>query len=132
MFLVYKMEYLHPVSDITSIQMVPYSPKYREEYKRIYNQCYHEMRQALKIEPVDYIQDDSFFESCMDKVFLLLSGEEIIGSVKIKNNEIDDLIVNAKYQSQGYGKQILNKPKCFPAICTSKVKRATISPAVAT
>ena len=107
MFLVYEMEYLHPVSDKTLIQMVPYSPKYREEYKRIYNQCYHEMRQSLKIEPVDFIQDNSFFESGMDKVFLLLCNEEIIGSVALKDNEIDDLIVNVKYQSQGYGRQIL-------------------------
>ena len=107
MFLVYEMEYLHPVSDKTSIQMIPFSSKYQEEYKRIYNQCYHEMRQALKIEPVDYIQDDSFFESFMDKVFLLLCNDEIIGSVALKDNEIDDLIVNVKYQSQGYGKQIL-------------------------
>ena len=107
MFLVYEMEYLHPVSDKTSIQMIPFSSKYQEEYKRIYNQCYHEMRQSLKIEPVDFIQDDSFFQSGMDNVFLLFSGEEIIGSVALKDNEIDDLIVNAKYQSQGYGKQIL-------------------------
>ena len=107
MFLVYEMEYLHPVNDKTSIQMIPFSSKYQEEYKRIYNQCYHEMRQSLKIEPVDYIQDDSFFESGMDKVFLLLCNEEIIGGVALKDNEIDDLIVNAKYQSQGYGRQIL-------------------------
>lgn len=43
----------------------------------------------------------------MDKVFLLLCNEEIIGSIALKDNEIDDLIVDAKYQSQGYGKQIL-------------------------
>ena len=107
MFLVYEMEYLHPVNDKTSIQMIPYSPKYREEYKRIYNQCFHEMRQELKIEPVDFIRDDTFFELGMDKVFLFLGGEEIIGSVALKDNEIDDLIVNVKYQNQGYGKQIL-------------------------
>ena len=107
MFLVYEMEYLHPVSDKTSIQMIPFSSKYQEEYKRIYNQCYHEMRQSLKIEPVDFIQDNSFFESGMGKVFLLLCNDEIIGSVALKDNEIDDLIVNVKYQSQGYGKQIL-------------------------
>ena len=78
MFLVYEMEYLHPVNDKTSIQMIPFSSKYQEEYKRIYNKCYHEMRQALKIEPVDYIQDNSFFESGMDKVFLLLCNEQEI------------------------------------------------------
>ena len=107
MFLVYEMEYLHPVNDKTSIQMIPFSSTYQEEYKRIYNKCYHEMRQSLKIEPVDFIQDNSFFESGMDKVFLLLCNEEIIGSVALKDNEIDDLIVNVKYQNQGYGKQIL-------------------------
>ena len=106
MFLVYEMEYLHPVSEKTSIQMIPYSSEYQEEYKRIYNQCYHEMRQALKIEPVDFIQDDSFFESGMDKVFLLADEEKLIGSVALKGNEIDDLIVNVEYQNQGFGKQI--------------------------
>ena len=107
MITVYEMQYLHHVNEKSSIQMIPYSSKYQEEYKRIYNQCYHEMRKELGIKPFDFIQDDSFFASGMEKVFLLLSGEEIIGSVKIKDNEIDDLIVNAKYQSQGYGKQIL-------------------------
>ena len=36
-----------------------------------------------------------------------MSGEEIIGSVACYGNEIDDLIVNAKYQNRGYGKQLL-------------------------
>ena len=103
----YEMEYLHPTDEKTSIKMIPYSPRYQEEYKRIYNQCYHEMRKALDIKPFDFIQDDSFFESGMDKVFLLLSDGTIIGSVALKDNEIDDLIVNVNYQNQGYGKQIL-------------------------
>ena len=105
--IVYEMEYLHPADEKSSIKMIPYSPQYQEEYKRIYNQCYHEMRKALDIKPFDFIQDDSFFESSMDKVFLLLSNRSIIGSVALKNYEIDDLIVNVKNQNQGYGKQIL-------------------------
>ena len=101
------MQYLHPVNEKSSIQMIPYSSKYQEEYKRIYNQCYHEMRKELGIKPFDFIQDDSFFKSGMEKVFLLLCDGEIIGSVALKDDEIDDLIVDIKNQNQGYGKQIL-------------------------
>jgi ribosomal protein S18 acetylase RimI-like enzyme len=107
MIVVYEMEYLNPVNEKTSIQMISYSSQYQGEYKRIYNQCYYEMRKALNIEPFEFIQDDSFFESGMDKVYLLLSDEGIIGSVALKDNEIDDLIVNENKQHQGYGKQIL-------------------------
>ena len=102
----FKMEYVHPTNERSSIEMVPYSPEYQEKYKRLYNECFHEMREALKIEPVDVIQDDSFFEKEMDVVYLLLDGEEIVGSVALKD-EIDDLIVDKRLQGHGYGRQIL-------------------------
>ena len=57
--------------------------------------------------PYDFIQNDSFFQEGMDTVYLLLDGDEIIGSVAIKDDEIDDLLVNRLYQGQGYGKEIL-------------------------
>ena len=40
-------------------------------------------------------------------IFLLVSEEEIIGSVACYGSEIDDLIVNKKFQNKGYGKQLL-------------------------
>ena len=64
--MVYEMEYRHPVAKNTTIKMYPYSAAFQEKYKRMYNECYHEMREALHIEPYDFIQDDSFFESGMD------------------------------------------------------------------
>ena len=107
MITVYEMEYRHPVDEKSSVELVPYSPAYKEEYKRIYNACFREMRTALGIQPYDFIQDDSFFESGMDRVYLLTEKDEIIGSVALKGNEIDDLIVNIRYQGQGYGRRIL-------------------------
>ena len=107
MRLAYRMEYIHPVSEKASIKMVKYSTEYQNEYKRIYNECYHKMREELNILPYDFIQDDSFFKSGMDNVYLLINSDNIIGSVKIYNNEIDDLIVNSDYQGLGYGRQIL-------------------------
>ena len=115
MKLAYKMEYLNPINEKTSVSLIPYSAEYQEQYKKIYNQCYHEMREALDIKPYDFIQDNTFFESGMENVFLLIDTNldedseknEIIGSVALKEEEIDDLIVNPKFQGQGYGKQIL-------------------------
>ena len=103
----YKMEYIHPTKEDTVIELINYSSQYQEEYKRIYNEGYHEMREALGIKPYDFIQDNSFFEEGMDDVFLLLINNEIVGTVALKTDEIDDLIVNRKYQGKGYGKQIL-------------------------
>ena len=103
----YEMTYLHPVSERSSVEMTLFSPEHQGKYKEIYNDCFREMREALNIKPYDFIQNDSFFEEGMDKVYLLLRGDEIIGSVALKGDEIDDLIVNRKYQGLGYGKQIL-------------------------
>lgn len=103
----YRMEYLHPVDEKPTIEMIPYSSKFREEYKRVYNECFREMREALDIEPYDFIQDDSFFESGMDNVYLLTDNKALIGSVAINGGEIDDLIVSREYQRHGFGRQIL-------------------------
>ena len=107
MKLAYEMTYLHPVTESTCIEPVPYSSKFQEQYKNIYNACYHEMREALEIKPYDFIQDDTFFNEGMENVYLLIEQGEIIGSVALKGEEIDDLIVNPKCQGQGFGKQLL-------------------------
>ena len=36
-----------------------------------------------------------------------MRNHEIIGSIACYGNEIDDLIVNKKFQNKGYGKQLL-------------------------
>lgn len=107
MRLAYEMKYIHPETDRTTIQMVRYSAEYQNEYKQLYNDCYHKMREELNIQPYDFIQNDSFFESGMENVYLLTDNNTIIGSVKIHHAEIDDLIVNCDFQGLGYGRQIL-------------------------
>lgn len=107
MKLAYEMTYLHPVTETTCIKLVPYISGYQEQYKDIYNACYHEMREALEIKPYDFIQDNSFFDEGMENVYLLIEQGEIIGSVALKGEEIDDLIVNPEYQGQGYGNVLL-------------------------
>ena len=103
----FEMEYLNPIKEKASIHLVRYSDNFREEYKEMFNECYHKMREALDIKSYDFIQDDSFFEEGMDNVYLLLGNGEIIGSVALKGEEIDDLLVKKKYRGQGYGKELL-------------------------
>ena len=107
MRLAYEMKYIHVISEKASIQMVRYSSEYQNDYKQLYNECYHKMREELNIHPYDFIQDDSFFESGMENVYLLIMNNIMIGSVKLHNSEIDDLIVKRDYQGLGYGRQIL-------------------------
>ena len=50
------------------------------------------------------------YKQIVDKVkdiYLLINQGEIIGSIACYGNEIDDLIVNKKFQHKGYGKQLL-------------------------
>lgn len=103
----YEMTYTHKTDERTSVRLIPYDSIYQDQYRKLYNSCYHEMREALGIRPYDFIQDDSFFDEGMDKVYILVEDGELIGSVALKGNEIDDLLVAIKHQGKGYGKQIL-------------------------
>ena len=103
----YEMTFTGPVTEKSDVVLVPYSKEYQEQYKKLYNGCYHGMREALGIKPFDFIQDDSFFAQGMENVYLLIEDGELIGSVALKGNEIDDLLVDIGYQGQGYGRQIL-------------------------
>ena len=72
----FEMEYMYPVDEKTSIEMMPYSSKYQDEYRQIYNACYHEMREALQIEPFDYILDCAFKNREISNLMLLTLCEK--------------------------------------------------------
>ena len=107
MKLAFEMTLTNPTGEQSNVCLVPYTSKYQAAYRKMYNECYHEMREALDIQPYDYIQDDSFFDAGMDAVHLLVENDELIGSVTLKEDELDDLIVNIRYQGRGYGRQML-------------------------
>lgn len=103
----YEMQLNKSITDAPDISCIPFQNPYFEEYKRIYNECFYEMRKALDIEPHNFLQDYGQIVDKVADIYLLVDKEEIIGSVACYGNEIDDLIVNRKFQRQGYGKQLL-------------------------
>ena len=107
MRLAYEMAYKHPADEKPDIEMIPYTVEYQNEYKTLYNKCFHEMREALDIRPYDFIQDDSYFDSGMDVVYMLVEEGVLIGAVSLEDNEVNNLFVNPLYQGFGYGRKIL-------------------------
>ena len=107
MRLAYEMAYKHPADEKPDIEMIPYTAEYQNEYKTLYNKCFHEMREALDIRPYDFIQDDSYFDSGMDVVYMLVEEGVLIGAVSLEDNEVNNLFVNPLYQGFGYGRKIL-------------------------
>lgn len=77
------------------------------EYKRVYEECYFEMRTALELHPVNSCYSSEELIENSSKIFILEIDNKIVGAVTIDGNEIDDLIVAKEYQGQGYGKQLL-------------------------
>lgn len=103
----YEMRYGKEDMEKSNISCIPFEQKYFQQYMKIYNACFYEMRKALDIEPYNFLSDYKQIREKSKDIFLLVSEDEIIGSVACYGSEIDDLIVNEKYQNKGYGKQLL-------------------------
>lgn len=103
----YEMKYDKSFVEQSKISCVPFDARYFELYKSIYNECFYDMRKALDIEPYNYLNDYEQIREKASDIYLLVKDGEIIGSVACYGNEIDDLIVNKKFQKKGIGKQLL-------------------------
>ncbi len=86
---------------VSSLQLRNYLYSDYCEYKKIYNECFRDMRTALQRFPVDCCGSEEELEHKKDKIYILEIEGKLIGSVAIYGNEIDDLIV--KKASRGWG-----------------------------
>lgn len=76
-------------------------------YKRIYEECFRDMRTALQRFPIDCCPGREELECKKEKIYILEMDGKIIGSVAIYGNEIDDLIVEKGAQRMGHGEALL-------------------------
>jgi len=105
----------------STVQLRRYTNDYYEDYKRIYEDCFSEMRTALELHPVNAGDSQEELLSKANDVYIYVENNELIGSVSILNNEIDDLIVGKKHQRKGYGRLFLN-------FAVARMQRKNISP----
>lgn len=103
----YEMQYVNDGGEKSNIVCIPFEMEFFEDYMRIYNECFYEMRKSLDIQPYNFLNDYKQIVDKLKDIYLLINQGEIIGSIACYGNEIDDLIVNKKFQHKGYGKQLL-------------------------
>lgn len=103
----YEMSFQERLEYEVNIICVPFQEKYWNEYMKIYNECFYEMRKDLEIEPINFYSDYSQMKDKINDTFLCLQDGVIMGAVSCYGNEIDDLIVNKSFQRQGLGKKLL-------------------------
>lgn len=94
--IVYEMLFDKTLEYQESIICVPFEEKYWNEYRKIYNECFCKMREALEIEPINVYSDDSQIKNKMNDIFLYLKNEVIAGAVSCYGNELDDLTFSSK------------------------------------
>ena len=92
---------------MSPLRLRNYSAFDYEEYKRIYEVCFRDMRTALQRFPVDCCDSKEELEHKKDKIYILEIDGKLVGSVAIYDNEIDDLIVGKSYQRADYGEALL-------------------------
>lgn len=88
------------------LKVVNYEKKYYEIYKNAYEDAFLELRQALGFNPPRDCYTIEELGTMKDNIFMLLDNEDIIGAVRLHDNEIDDFFINQKYQGQGYGRKL--------------------------
>ena len=87
----------------------PFSERYADEYIRLYNEAFREMRKALDIKPYDFYTDISQLRQTADNTLLLLDNDSIAGAVSTYGGELDDLFVSAGFQGRGLGRLLLRE-----------------------
>lgn len=103
----YEMEFLSKITEEVDINLEIFSDDFYLEYEKIYNECFFDMRKILDVEPYNFYSSIEQLDDKKQNIYILCSGNTIIGSVACYGNEIDDLIVNKKYQNRGIGRQLL-------------------------
>ncbi|WLD92539.1 GNAT family N-acetyltransferase [Alkalihalobacillus sp. AL-G] len=92
------------------LDFVQYEDQYYEQYGKIKQECYHEIQKSNDIKPylVPLTEEDRTQNAKnKENIFLALDNDNIIASVTVGKETIDNLMVAPSYQGKGYGKKAL-------------------------
>ncbi len=103
----YEMSFDKKVKYQNDLICVSFEEKYWNEYMKIYNECFHEMRKDLEIHPINFYSDYAQIKDKVNDIFLYLQNGAVVGAVSCYGNELDDLIVEKSFQRQGLGQKLL-------------------------
>jgi ribosomal protein S18 acetylase RimI-like enzyme len=90
----------------SDIDVVNYIDEYYDDYRSICCDCFFNLSISTNQDPHSFYTREEMTKK-KSNVFIIFTGEEMVGSVEIYDNIIDHLFVNKKYQNRGYGKRLL-------------------------
>lgn len=113
---VYRLEYKGSKFSEPDICSVKYEDEYYEDNARIGSEAFAQLRKDNNIKPYDWylsaskeaiVRDRKIKLKQKDYTHLFFENNELVGTSRVRNAEIELLFVNTKYQHGGYGKKIL-------------------------
>ena len=111
-FSCYDMKYTGTKQSKSSLEFKNYEDRYFEKYEKLGGECFYELRKANDITPYKSIEiSDENRKNTLkrkDNIYITVDSEdEIIASVFMENGIIDFVMVNSKYQGNGYGRETM-------------------------
>ena len=103
----YEMTYSGGKPETPDIVCLPFDESMWDDYMAMYNECFHEMREALEIEPYDFYSDISQIKGREENIFVFFYEGRLAGSVSCIGNELDDLTVRKDHRRRGFGRRLL-------------------------
>lgn len=107
-FLYHTMKYNGGPQPDHGLNFINYEDKYFEQYITLKGEAFYDLRRANDIKPYNCSDfSDNSRQYCLnnkDHIYLLLGEkDEIISTIYVKNSTLAEIIVNKKYEGQGYG-----------------------------
>lgn len=107
-FIYHDMKYFGKSQPDINLPFINYEDKYFENYETLQGQAFFDLRRANDIKPYNCSDFSEKMRQNLMKnkqyIYLLLDDEdEIISAITLKNGIIDGVMVNKKYEGQGYG-----------------------------
>ena len=65
------------------VSCIPFQEQYWDEYMKIYNDCFYEMRKTLEVEPINFYSDYSQIKDKTNDIFLYLQNGVKIGRAHV-------------------------------------------------
>ncbi|MGL4336577.1 MAG: GNAT family N-acetyltransferase [Turicibacter sp.] len=94
----------------SNLPFIRYSDSYFEKYVALLAEGFYELREANQIHPFICCQPSDEFRKMLSQkqtsIYLLLDEtDEIISTFNVSHGHLDDIVVNKRYQNQGYGRK---------------------------
>ena len=92
------------------LEFIPYEDEFYERYSKVKNDCYYHIQVSNDIKPYTYPPNETERAALLknkENIHILTNGDDLVASVTIGDETVDNLMVSPSYQGKGIGKQAL-------------------------